>query len=128
MAKLFSLFDDPQRAEDAVKVFAEHPFSENSVRVIDELPDPEEGFIPAAATPVLPMSQAQTTSNMSPTPGPDANVHPLADFDLPADERRFLEDGVREGGVLLVVDVDQTNVARAREILEGYGGRTGTQV
>lgn len=120
MAKIASLFGTEADATQALDTLAEAGFSDTNLKVISSVGE--------AAT------DTGTRAALAPQVGAGVYAQAAvprnfaADWDLSAEEAEFFIRGVRNGGVLVLLDVQEERVGTVRRILQDGNGRTSQQV
>ena len=121
MTKLASLFASQFDATRALDALNQYDFGDIEIEVV-------EGVAEAATrtddvVPVVPVRYRQDTGLQ----GDTAFLPYLDDMDLDDDEAEFFRRGVRHGGVLVLVEVDDDHGAAVEQLLRDHGGRTAEQ-
>jgi hypothetical protein len=117
MAKFAALYGSQSDADAALEYLSRLPFyKELETEVIDNTPATDA---PAVVVPIVQNSGSYMT-NM-----PGVAPIAIAGTDWDEEDRRFFSDGVRNGGVLVVVEVNgDEKVNEVRRLLRETGGRT----
>ncbi|MCA9971473.1 MAG: hypothetical protein KC425_14710 [Anaerolineales bacterium] len=120
--KLLSLFDSQQSAETAVNTLAADPYDSADVEVIESI---AEVKTTSGVAPSVPAQQpAVGAQAVGPTPVPiPANPDVFDSLSLEPDEKRYLTNGIRHGGVVLMVTPNDASVDDIKAVLQQNGGK-----
>ncbi|MDV7391067.1 hypothetical protein RZS08_06935 [Arthrospira platensis SPKY1] len=121
------MFTSQKEAGAAVEAITAAGLNEETLRVIETLPDqttPENNAegAPPAPTPVG-MSSAGGLSGAFPAAFTETE-DPLRDLKMTPNAATFFRRGVQDGGVLVVVEVGNAQAEEVKRILHASGGRS----
>jgi hypothetical protein len=121
MTKILSLFGSQEEATTAVERLAALDFyDELDTEVIDSFAADSERdttvFVPIAAPAIAPEGRQFM--------GPATPIWPIAGLELDSETSAFFDRGLRNGGVLVVVEGNDRYAEPVRQLLREAGGRT----
>lgn len=115
MSKVIALFESQAEATRALDALHAGDYKDIETEVIEDARDMDYGTIGVAA----PAPNASTG-----VAGVVAIPDPLQDIGLDDEEVAWFAQGIRGGGVLVVVEVDDEDAQSVERILRDHGGRT----
>lgn len=116
MEKLVGLFSSPKDVEQLSRRLAEDEFKDLDVRIIEQT----ELTVPTT-TPIPASGVTSGRSSAAVSFGQIGTVFP--DLDLDDELARFLENGVRDGATVVIVEVDDDEVGKVQQIMRDHNGR-----
>jgi hypothetical protein len=115
MTQIVSLFNNQRKAGEAIKALSDAELGETDVRIVEEWgKEIDEGSV------------SVTAYNPYASAGDQAAVAKIKTWtpDLTDDEQAFFRTAVKEGGVLVIVEMpNDDNVSQVEKILEAQGGQ-----
>jgi hypothetical protein len=120
MAKIVGLFGSAEDAEGVLAKLQEPRFAAADIQVIERAAGGRTGR--AAATEPAPAAPSGVAAN-PPAPLPVSFDAGLDGAGMEESERAFFVDGVRGGGVLVVVESDRELAAEIGQLMAEHNGR-----
>lgn len=124
MEKILSLFSSQQQAAAVVNALTDAEVNTKDIEIIESI---TKRGADAGPSLLVAMHPSMSTGMAEP---PVANVpaSPLQEFNLDANESRFLQRSIQEGGVLVVVKTKPETITTAQQIVQDHGGRVSQTV
>ena len=114
--KIASLFDSQKEADQAIQALNEHELGDSDIRVIDgSSADTTETVARSGAFVGVAGAEGQGLPALAAT---------APELSMSDEEQDFFMRGLRDGGVVIVVELSDENAETATRLLRDYGGRT----
>ncbi len=118
MNQLISLFKSQKDVGQAVTALSAVTTESSEIQVLEELPNEGVGN---AKTPIIALNPTMFGNTTQPVAAVPAN--PEAELPLSSELTDFVQRSVAKGGVLLLVEVADADLAKAQSIIRKHHGR-----